>query len=916
MLSKTGGSEEGNSIARSMIREGWSARGRRAVIFLIAGGLLFTSWSAKAREVDERYEFDITQHTLGEALTALSRQAQTPLLYPYDLADQTGINPVVGRYSVSEAIDELLRGTSISGGLTKGGVITVSPMKNKDQDREDEVNQRIVKSSLLAGVSALFGFSEAMAQDDVIGNEGVGAGVAKDDVIVVTATRRAENLQDVPLSISALNGADMALRGIENFEDFARLIPGLNLVQSSQQFSKFTIRGINNTLSTASNGEQKLAAVYIDEVPISSFSVVTPNIRLVDIERVEVLRGPQGTLFGSGSLSGAVRILTRKPELGKFATQASVDIGSRDGEIRQRYTGVVNLPLGDKAALRAVGYYRQEPGYIDNIDLQIGREDINESDEWGGRISLRLEPTDNLTAIFMVMHDDVETKGLNLFDPTLGKHTASYGFDNTIDVETTNYNATIELELDWATLTSSTTYAKARHDWDFDSGILDLFVAQIPQVYSEISDQSAIVEEVRIVSNGDSPFQWLLGGFFIDRDTDWRSVLGYRNESPLDPALDGVADFNITGLPMTISEGVEPFASFADRNYREQAIFGELSYQLSEQLKATVGLRYAGSRFLDIVTDEGYSAFTPFITGFFVGGANIDVSMFQTSELVVGTEDLKYVLTKRFSLTWQPTENHTFYVTAADGFRRQHPNTGGFVNGGASVTDPMDPVIIPQFARSDSLWNYELGMKADWFDGRLRTNVALYYIPWKDMQIALARGDGTVFTGNVGKSELKGIEAEIWAHPVETLDMGLSLTLQTGKITELSDEDALLSGAVLDAQLSAPEYQIAGFVQKNWPIGNGQDVFARIDVQHIGGYPNGFPNALATGLPNPRFTDVDAIENVDISVGWQNRNLNITLYAQNLLDNDEYSYISPANVTTRFGTLPPRTFGVRATWTR
>ncbi|MGD2132163.1 MAG: TonB-dependent receptor [Maricaulaceae bacterium] len=871
--------------------------------------------NAASQDVVDRYDLRIEEDTLGRALAAIVEQTDAQLLYPYDMADAAGVNPVVGQYTIEEALAVLLRGTEFSGGLTPRGVIVISREQEiRLQEGESEVADRGLRRSLLASVAAVMFGQTAVAQD---GETGSGS-AARDDVIVVTATRREQNLQDVPLAITALDGEEMASQGIENYEDFARNVAGLNIVQGGQQFSRFTIRGMQTTTATSSNGEQKLAAVYIDEVPISSFSVVTPNLRLVDIERVEVLRGPQGTLYGSGSLSGAVRVITNKPMLGEHDVRGSVDLGVRDGEMRQRYTGVVNMPIADNAAVRAVGYYRDEPGYLDNQDPQIGRENFNGSEEWGGRLALRVQPTDRLMTTFMVMHDEVESGGYNLFNPDLGLHQASLAFDNTAEVEFTNYNATIEYDLDWATLTSSTTYSESLHDWEFDSGLTPLGVATIAGVYSEVSDQKAIVEEVRLVSSGDSALQWLAGAFYMNRDTDWNGVIGYRNESPDDPNIDGVADFNITGLPMTISEGVEPFASFADRNFREQAVFGELSYRLTDELTAAVGLRYSGTRFVDTITTEGYSAFTPFFTAFFIGGGNINVDDYRRTEnSIIGSEDLEYTLTKRFSLTWEPTDDQTFYGVIADGFRREHPNTGGFVNGGVSITDPTNPVIIPQLARSDSLWNYEIGMKSDWLDGRLRSNVAVYFIPWEDMQIGLARpGDGTVFTGNVGKAELRGVEAEFWALPTDETEMGLSVTLQSGEVTELNAEDALLSGAVEGAKLAAPEFQIAGYVQRNWSLGNGQDVFARVDAQHVGSYPNGFPNALATGLPSPNFTDVESYENVNVSVGWQNDNWNLTLYGQNVFENEDYIYISPASVPQSHATLPPRTIGVRASWRR
>ena len=214
--------------------------------------------------------------------------------------------------------------------------------------------------------------------------------------IIVTATRRSERLQDVPLSITAFSQEDLSTKGIVGYEGLAREVPGVVLNRPTANFNNFTARGI------ATNGYganlQNTVAIYIDELPISTIgntTVMDPN--LFDVERIEFLRGPQGTLFGSGSLSGALRILTKSPDLNAFDAAAMVDTGVTDGgSLRQRYNGMVNVPLvDDKLALRVVGFYRDEEGYLDNIGT--GVEDSNTLIDWGGRAILLWKPNDKLS---------------------------------------------------------------------------------------------------------------------------------------------------------------------------------------------------------------------------------------------------------------------------------------------------------------------------------------------------------------------------------------------------------------------------------------------------------------------------------------------------------------------------------------
>ncbi len=242
--------------------------------------------------------------------------------------------------------------------------------------------------------------------------------------VVVTATRRSEPLQDVPLSITAFSQKDLTVKGIVGYEGLARETPGVVLNKPSANFNNFTARGI------ATNGYganlQSTVAVYIDELPISTIgntTVLDPN--LFDVERIEFLRGPQGTLFGSGSLSGAMRILTKNPDLSAFDASALVDFGLTDGDsVRQRYNAMVNVPLVDeKLALRVVGFYRNEDGYLDNVGTGI--RNSNTLVDRGGRAILLWEPIERLSLRFLVSHENSNPEDSSLTSPSLGREKRS-----------------------------------------------------------------------------------------------------------------------------------------------------------------------------------------------------------------------------------------------------------------------------------------------------------------------------------------------------------------------------------------------------------------------------------------------------------------------------------------------------------
>ena len=344
---------------------------------------------ALAGSPSDKCDVHVADVRLADAVNRLARQCNAQLLFSFDLARTEGLHPVNGRYSVPEALRKMLQDTGLSGQQAVSGIITITrPLQKREADMA-----KVSKGGLLSGVSGL-----------VLGLAGVvdaqAAEVAPPTTVqevIVTSGKRAQSVQDVPASVTALTGTVLEDRGAVGFSDLARSAPGVTLNTENQAFSKFSIRGIQTTTSSSSNGEQKTVAVYLDDLPITSFSVVTPNIALYDMDRVEVLRGPQGTLFGSGSLSGAVREITHKPDLGRYEASMGLDLGRTGASSnRARVDGMVNVPLIDhELAVRIVAYARDEDGYTNNIGSKLKNGDSKT--EGGGRVSVKWTPNDRLT---------------------------------------------------------------------------------------------------------------------------------------------------------------------------------------------------------------------------------------------------------------------------------------------------------------------------------------------------------------------------------------------------------------------------------------------------------------------------------------------------------------------------------------
>jgi outer membrane receptor protein involved in Fe transport len=200
-----------------------------------------------------------------------------------------------------------------------------------------------------------------------------------------------------------------------------------------------------------------------------------------------------------------------------------------------------------------------------------------------------------------------------------------------------------------------------------------------------------------------------------------------------------------------------------------------------------------------------------------------------------------------------------------------------------------------------------------WFDNRLKVNAALYYIDWKNMQVALVRSsDGRPYVGNIGRARSYGLELEMDARPIDNLGVGLNLTLQKANVTELTSEQALISGATQGASLSSPESKVGGYIEYNWSVGNLGGMYARIDVQYVGSYTNTFPNSPGSTNSNAFYKIVPSYENANFSLGWTRDSIRTTLYVENLFDDDTPIFINAANFSTGTNmTLRPRTVGVR-----
>lgn len=743
--------------------------------------------------------------------------------------------------------------------------------------------------SMAALCALLFAAASAGAQNTpVASNETDSPGVEE---IVVTATRRSERLQDVPLSISVLSQTELTQKGIVGFEGIARETPGAVLNVASDNNVRLTARGISTNGWGA--GLQTTTTIYLDELPLSTIgNSVTLNPNLYDIERVEFLRGPQGTLFGSGSLSGALRILTKSPDLSHFDASALADIGHTPdgGGTRQRYNAMVNVPLvEDTLALRVVGFHRDEDGYIDNIGN--GVKNSNALEDSGGRAILLWQPTEKFSVRLLGSYEDSHPQDASMTNPAFGERKRHSTRADLYTSQTQIYNATVNYQFAGADLTSSSTYSLS--DGLFVVDLAGTFQRAIPFYLDDEFETETFVQEMRLVSAPGERLDWVFGGFYLDREVD---LVGKQQSSP-----EFLAARGITGLPADAT-----FNAFgSDTRTYELAGFGELSYHLTERLTLTGGVRY-GKYGGTLDTDAGFNSvyFNNALRG--IRGPVLVFPVAATSSRFDSAERTSW----KASLSYEPSRDLMTYVTVSTGYRTPVYNARA---GSVSTVNPND-LVIPTGAGSDDLTNYEVGLKARWLDGKLTTNLAAYYIDWSNFQVQANRpSDSVQFSTNVGRAASQGLEAEITLAPLRALTFGLNVSLNDAEVKELSAQEAVISGAEKGSRLASPHVQGSFFGTYTYKFGGDVTGFSSFQVAHVGSFPNGFPNSPGTqGVRSPLYGHTDAYTYINLQTGLGIDKMTATLYVENLGNSDAVVYIHPeAFVDSRYAILRPRTYGLR-----
>lgn len=575
------------------------------------------------------------------------------------------------------------------------------------------------------------------------------------ETIVVTATRRDESLQSVAASVSAISGNVIDDIGARNIREVMGLVPGLAIVTSGD--TKYILRGV----STDTWEEQRPAtAEYLDETPITTPGSFIWDIDsapyLIDMDRVEVLRGPQGTLFGSSSMGGTVRYITRRPSMNR--TESWVQLGAATtshGDPGYSVNGMFNVPLQEGVlALRGVGFYDVVGGFIDNLYGRV--DDVNETSFSGGRLALEWRPGEQLTAIARVSlqrQSDGGSTQRDLADP-LNSQTRMTDESSTARRIITNVDLSYATAA--ATFRSITSWGKtdATNRTDGTKFAVGFTGLEFQQTWVNGQDTDDFIQEFRAESNKVERVDWLAGVFYQHRD----NVYTQSFPSPGYDALTGGAAAAF-GYPdnlyvLDLAQPVEELAGY-----------GEVGWRPAERWRIS-----AGARWFQFERSEHEQA-----DGLWNDGP--------TDRKGQATESS---VSPRYTLSYKPSEGSTYYALASNGYRPGGPNLGE--PGGMDCSADLAALgyeSAPLDFKSDELWNYEIGARQTWYDRRLTVAGAVYRIDWSRMQNLIWLDCAWGFVQNAGKARNDGIELEV----------GYTVT---------SDIDLRLSGSYVDARLEQP----------------------------------------------------------------------------------------------------------------
>jgi len=736
--------------------------------------------------------------------------------------------------------------------------------------------------------------------------------------IVVSATRRNTPLNDVPLSGTSYSQVALDRRGLDDMRGIARTTPGVLFRNGWGSSTNLSIRGIYSNTGSATTG------VYIDDTPIQTRSLgagtTSTNIypALFDLQRVEVLRGPQGALFGSGSEGGTVRFITRVPDMRNTSGAASLELmDTRGGEMGYEASAAIGGPIvEDKLAFRIAGFARREGGWTDRVSYPDGAMIDPNTNRMTGkaiRAAIAARIGENVTVTPSIFYQRWRQRDTDLFWSTVsdidaGRFANGFRLGQPSSDSFLLGTLKVEADLDDVALTSTTSYFRRRRPSvvDYTDYFTEMFsrgevftVDEVPDYVSKVdfdNDQDVVTQEFRLTGSDQAPVRWV-GGVFVQRAQ--QDAIEYIYEPYLPQAIQA-----ITGQTMLEYFGSEMLADGIsyigkDRSVDWQAaLFGQADIPLWREIELTVGGRIAWMHFRQTNFQDGpQSGVIPPST----------ISHGETPIL------------PRIGLTWRPEKGRLFYVNAAKGTRIGGGNPPVSRQRCGTYLDAFGYEQVPDRFTSDSIWNYEVGAKLDLpvIGGSLHASA--FHFRWKDIQQSYSLRCLFRFTANNARARGEGAELMLTSKPLTGLTLSLAGSYTRARFTTNT------LGGVIDAEtgtrslvipkgqpLPTPAWRISGLLRYEWPVALDIAAHLAMSGDHASGYAQGYaPGAIDH---DPMTYRVDAISTLRLEAGLRRGDWTATLYAENALDSRDViqeSHNQRRSINMRYAIVRPRTIGFR-----
>jgi len=706
--------------------------------------------------------------------------------------------------------------------------------------------------------------------------------------ITVTAQKRVERLQDVPVPVTALNADSLVEHNESRLQDYFSSVPGLSLNASDNGQQNIAIRGV-----TTGSGNNPTVGVVIDDVPYGSSTTIGngnmlfPDIDPADLSQIEILRGPQGTLYGASSLGGLIKFATKDPSTDGFSGRVQVQgAGVDGGQLGYGVRGSVNVPLSDTAAVRASGYFRRDPGYIDNV--LSGEKDVNRANVYGGRLAALWRPSDMFTLKLGALLQNTAGNGSTSVDanvdvdghwhPTYGDLTQARMINtNQFYTQSRLYTAVATAKFTGFDVTSISGYSinSYYNVLDDTAGLGGAAASYFPGATGALLDYAyrtqKTSQELRFSSNSGGRLDWLVGGFFTHEST--------AADLPI------LAADRATGTPVGIIINYDYPTSLS-----EYAAFADLTAHFTDSFDIQFGGRESWTRQVYNETDTGVA--TP---DFYDGNPSPYVNPTQRLK----NNSFTYLATPRFRVS----PDLMLYARLTSGYRLGGNNVNAIIY-----------KVKPQYA-PDKTNNYEIGIKGDLFNRALTFDASAYYIQWKDIQVTVVDpATLTYFHINGGKAKSEGVELSVQARPIEGMTITATCSFNDAKLTQNFPADAAAFAIAGDRLPYSSRYSLSVGVDQDFVRAGNWTGFAGGSFSYVGDRPGQFSVLdFYSGLPQQRLR-YPGYGDLDLRLGARDDAWTINLFANNVANKrgivgGDFSSIEPGSNAYVIYTQP-RTIGM------